>query len=147
MNITEKSFRKSVLVVIFSGGVLAFSGLVFAADAGKEINTAVEHAGFAVKAKNLEQTHLHLRHVVNCLVGSKGSGFDAAAGYPCKGQGSGAINDANKSPNEKVDLQQALTLAKTGAKISEYRPAHDVAMAVHDLLRTAAKDQSKSKTM
>jgi hypothetical protein len=147
MNITGRSLGKSVSILTICCGFVVFSTLVFAADASKEIGTAVEHAGFAIKAKNLKQTQLHLHHVVNCLVGSKGSGFDAAAGYPCKGQGNGAIKDASESKNEHVALRQALTLAKTGTKMSEYRPAHDVAMAVRDLLRSAAKDQAKQNIM
>jgi hypothetical protein len=147
MSITGRSNSKLLLVVFLSGFFVVFSGFVFAADVSKEIETAVEHAGFAIKAKNAENTHLHLHHVVNCLVGSKGADFDASAGYPCKGQGNGVMNEVKKSSNEEAVLQQALTLAKTGTEITAYRPAHDVAMAVRDLLKTAAKDQAKQKTM
>lgn len=147
MTITYRSISKALFMFTVSGFFAVFSGMILAADLSKEIGTAEEHAGFAVKAKDADTTHLHLHHVVNCLVGPKGSGFDAVAGYPCKGEGNGAINDLSGASNEKAVLQQALLLAKTGTEISAYRPSHDVAMAVRDLLRTAAKDQAKQKSM
>lgn len=75
--------------------VLAFVGTwAFAQSAGNpetELKTAMAHAGYAAKADALNGVHLHLHHVLNCMVGPKDKLFDAAAGNPCKDQGTGAV--------------------------------------------------------
>ena len=59
-----------------------------------ELQTALTHAGFAAKYDSLNEVTLHLHHVLNCLVGpSDTKMFDAAAGNPCQGQGSGILVD------------------------------------------------------
>src|SRR5271157_1645163 len=57
-----------------------------AADVNKEVNTAALHAGYAASSKDMKATQMHLHHVVNCLVGPQGEGFDASFGNPCNGQ-------------------------------------------------------------
>jgi hypothetical protein len=117
--------------------LLSLSGMTFAAANGsKEVQTAIEHAGFASNAKTTDQVHLHLHHVINCLVGPKGEDYYAAAGDPCKGEGGGALNDV-RNPAQQKYLQQALALAKTGVTISHQPPARNVAIAVNDLLQEA----------
>src|SRR6516162_4270420 len=66
-------------------------------DVNKEVSTAAQHAGFAASAKDMKTTQMHLHHVVNCLVGPQGEGFDGSFGNPCNGQGSGAISDTTDS--------------------------------------------------
>ena len=115
--------------------LLSLSGMALAAtNVSKEVQTAIEHAGFASNAKTTNEVHLHLHHVINCLVGPKGEGYDSAAGDPCKGEGGGALNDLKGTPQQKY-LQQALDLAKTGVNINHRAPARDVATAVNDLLK------------
>jgi hypothetical protein len=46
------------------------------ADSTKEVATAARHAGLAAQAADLKGTQTHLHHVLNCLVGPKGQGFD-----------------------------------------------------------------------
>ncbi|HQU15687.1 MAG: hypothetical protein B7Z66_03070 [Chromatiales bacterium 21-64-14] len=106
-------------------------------DAAREIQTATEHAGFAVQADNLNLVHLHLQHAINCLTGPKGPGFDSPAGDPCQGQGNGALTDFTGNAREKRILKQAFRLARTGVHVDQYVPAHDVAEAVQSLLREA----------
>ena len=53
-----------------------------AADANKEVSTAAQHAGFAGSSKDIKTTQMHLHHVVNCLVGPQGEGFDASFATP-----------------------------------------------------------------
>ena len=63
------------------GIVLALPALAASGpNAGKEIKTAVEHAGFAMKSKSTGDVHKHLHHVINCLVGTNGEDFDATVG-------------------------------------------------------------------
>jgi len=75
--------------------VLALVGAwAFAQSAGNpetELKTAMAHAGYAAKADALNGVHLHLHHVLNCIVGPQDKLFDAAAGYPCKDQGTGVL--------------------------------------------------------
>jgi hypothetical protein len=76
-------------------GVLAFVGTwAFAQSAGNpetEMKTAIAHAGYAAKAEALNGVHMHLHHVLNCMVGPQDKLFDAAAGNPCKDQGTGVL--------------------------------------------------------
>ena len=121
--------------------VLACGGLAFvattpaaaAADAAKEVSTAAQHAGLAAAAKDMKTTQMHLHHVVNCLVGPKGKGFDAAPGNPCKDQGNGAIPDT-KDSKQKKSLQAALAKANAGLKAKDMAAAQKDATDAQTLL-------------
>ena len=94
-----------------------------AADPAKEIATAATHAGFAAKATDLKTVDMHLHHVVNCLVGPQGKGFDAKQVNPCKSYGGGALPDFAGAPAEKRKLQQALAAAEAGLGQSDLAAA------------------------
>ena len=81
-----------------------------------EVSTAHAHALMAQSATTLPMAHTHLHHVINCLVGPKGSGFDAAAGNPCKGQGDGALKDSESNSALHAKLNDALADAQSGLK-------------------------------
>lgn len=90
------------LFLIFAGG-----GAGWAKDPGAlvkaQLKTAIFHAGeLAVRGVRGPQatdsasaTRLHLQHVINCIEGTDGKDFKAAAGYPCDGQGNGILVDLN----------------------------------------------------
>ncbi|HEX7370175.1 MAG TPA: hypothetical protein VF284_07850 [Rhodanobacteraceae bacterium] len=107
------------LLAIGIAGVLA-TGLSCSAfaqtGASTEVTTAHAHALMAQNAKSLTEAHAHLHHVVNCLVGPKGHGFDASAEDPCKGQGNGAIPDSSNDHAMHAKLEHALKDAKAGLK-------------------------------
>ncbi len=110
-------------------GVLA-SGLAFGVfaqvpSAQDEVATAHAHALMAGSADTVEIGHAHLHHVINCLVGPKGEGFDAAAGTPCKGQGNGAIPDSKGNLALRGKLQNALAAAKAGLKAADLASIHN----------------------
>lgn len=84
--------------------------------AQKEIATAKVHATVAAQIDTLDGVHLHLHHVINCLVGPKGTGFDTAAGDPCKDHGNGAIPDATGDKPLQGRLRAALADAEAGLK-------------------------------
>lgn len=92
-------------------------------NATTEISTAHAHALMAQTATTVDMAHTHLHHVVNCLVGPSGQGFDASAGNPCKDQGNGAIPDSAKNPTVQVKLQAALADAQAGIKASSLADA------------------------
>ena len=97
-----------------------------AADFAKEAATGEAHAAMAVNAATIEQVHMHLHHVVNCLVGPKGAEFDAKQANPCQSLGDGAIPDA-ANPAAKAKLAAALAKAEAGLKASDLSAAKQAA--------------------
>jgi len=120
---------------------LAGAGLVIAAsaaradmDVNKEVSTAAQHAGLAAGSKELPMVQMHLHHVVNCLVGPKGKGFDATPGNPCKDQGNGAIPDTTTKAGKKK-LQQALNKARAGLAAKTLATAQKDATDAQNILK------------
>jgi hypothetical protein len=128
--------RKSLVtlpaLILFLG-----AGSIGAAESAKEIQTAAQHAAFAAKGKTVAETHLHLHHVINCIVGPSGEGFDAQAGNPCQGQGAGALSDFAGPAEKKAMVEQALALAKVGVQIEAPGADRTTAHAVNLLLNGA----------
>ena len=111
--------------------------MAVAADgAGREIATAAAHAEMAA-AGGIDMAHAHLHHVINCLVGPKGRGFDAAAGNPCKGMGDGALNDSGHSPAVRAQLEEALRIADRALRSNKAEELHRDAVKIADVLKGA----------
>ena len=92
------------------------------ADVAAQLTVAEQHAGFAAKAGNtIDQVHMHLHHVLNCLVGPSGAGFDAAPGNPCAKAGTGAVAEADAAV--KVKLTPAVAAATAGIAASDVAAA------------------------
>ena len=94
------------LSLILAGAAVASLGALTpnlaAADAKQAEGIAAMHAGLAANAGNINQVRLHLHHVLNCLVGPGGEGFDMMAGNPC-GMAGGAIpQEANAEMKTKL---------------------------------------------
>ena len=132
------SSRVALIAAAFS-----FASLVTVAaaradtDQAKEVSTAATHAGLAAKAADMKMTQTHLQHVVNCLVGPQGKGFDATPGNPCKDQGNGAIPDT-KDKKQKASLNQALAKARAGLKAKDMAAAQKAATDAQGLLTPKA---------
>jgi len=111
-----------------------------------EVSTAHAHALMAQTAKSTAMAHAHLQHVINCLVGPDGAGFDAKAENPCKGQGNGAIPDAASNQALHGKLESALTTAQAGLKsdslASVQQDAGKVAATLQDSSSKTASDKS-----
>ncbi|MGH8428049.1 MAG: hypothetical protein ACRES7_08730 [Gammaproteobacteria bacterium] len=103
----------------------------------QEIATAGVHATLAASADSLTMTHTHLHHVVNCLVGPKGAGFDTSAENPCKGMGKGAIPDAGSNSKLLGILKNALATANAGLKSNKEGMAQQAAKKTAILLKMA----------
>ena len=131
--ITRTTMGRAALIA--SSLIIGASGAI-AADVAKQLATAEEHAGYAADAKNLKMVHAHLQHVINCLVGPKGAGFDAAALNPCKGLGDGAIPDTSDAA-KKQDLAHAVEQAKEGLGQDDMGAAQKTAVAVGATLKKA----------
>jgi hypothetical protein len=95
------------------------------ADIAAELTTASQHAGFAAKAPGIDMVHMHLHHVVNCLVGPMGTGFDASNANPCAKAGNGAIPDASAA--QKMKLQTAVSQANAGLAATDLAAAQKAA--------------------
>jgi hypothetical protein len=103
------------------------------ADAKSQIATAAEHAGLAAAAPNLAQTHVHLHHAMNCLVGPLDADFDKGNMNPCAQQGKGAFPDAS-DPETKTKLQNAMSAAADGIASKDEATAKKNAATVKSLL-------------
>lgn len=115
-----------------------------AASSKQEVSTAHAHALMAQNAKTVDMAHTHLHHVINCLVGPDGQGFDADAGTPCKGQGNGAIPDAKGNTDLEGKLQDALSTANSGLQSDDLSTVHSDAGKVAGALQTPPAQQSSS---
>ena len=124
------------------GSLAAFAlGAAFAApDGAAEISTALTHARMAAAGTDLKTVDMHLHHVVNCLVGAKGTGYDASAGNPCQGLGDGALSDTmDKALRSK--LQTALDAANHALADTNFDSAKKTAASVVESLKTDVKPQ------
>ena len=115
-----------------TGGLFAFPMAAFA-DAASEIATAAQHAGLAAAAPNLPQTHVHLHHVMNCLVGPKDGDFDKTNMNPCAQLGNGAFPDESNA-EIKAKLQSAMSAAGDGIASSDEATAKKNAAMVKTIL-------------
>jgi len=127
---------QGLMAAAFAALLIAAAPGALAADAGKEVATAAEHAGFAAQANVLVAVHAHLHHTVNCLVGPKGAGFDAAQLDPCKGMGAGAIPDTSDAAKKKL-LNEALAHANDGLGASDLATAKKAAAEAEAALKSA----------
>jgi hypothetical protein len=116
----------SICAAIGIGLVFTLSSTARAADAGKEIATAAQHAGYAAESAAIGMAHAHLQHTINCLVGPQGDGFDSKQLNPCKDFGNGAIADTEDATKVK-SLRAALGLAEAGLKSDDLDNAKKLA--------------------
>jgi hypothetical protein len=121
-----------IAITAVISGLLTFP-IAAHADAKSEIATAAQHAGFAAAAPNLLQTHMHLHHVMNCLVGPQDADFDKTNMNPCAQQGKGAFPDESDA-EIKVKLQNAMSAAVDGITSSDEATAKKDAATVETLL-------------
>jgi hypothetical protein len=104
------------------------------ADGPQEIATATNHAGLASKAGDIAGVKMHLHHTLNCLVGPAGQGFDATAGNPCNGQGSGAIADTNDAA-AKAKLTAAAAKIRDSIALNDADTAKKAAADIQGMLK------------
>ena len=122
--------RIAIAAVI--SGLLTFPITAYA-DAKSEIATAAQHAGLAAAAPDLVQTHMHLHHAMNCLVGPQDADFDKANMNPCAQQGKGAFPDESDA-EIKTKLQNAMSAAADGIASKDVATAKKYAATVESLL-------------
>lgn len=124
------------------GAVLA-AGLplaALAADGGalaQQITLAQAHAEMAAGADSLDMTHTHLHHVINCLVGEDGDGFDADEANPCNGMGAGALPDLADDSDVHAQLETAAADARTALDEDDQDAAQQTAKQIAQALGQA----------
>lgn len=91
------------------------------ADGPQAVSTAAQHAGFAAGGSDIAGVKRHLHHVLNCLVGPEGEGFDAAPGNPCSAAGGAIPQTSDAAAREK--------LQKTAAAVRTAIAGDDLAAA------------------
>jgi hypothetical protein len=103
------------------------------ADAQQAIGIAAQHAGLAAGAANINVVHTHMHHVLNCLVGPGGDGFDAMPGNPC-GMAGGAIPQENNA-EMKTKLLNVATQIRAGIGNNDMAEAKKIATDAQDALK------------
>lgn len=119
---------KSLRIVLAGVAAASLGALipnVAAADAQQAIGIAAQHAGLAANAGNINVVHTHMHHVLNCLVGPGGDGFDAMPGNPCAMAG-GAIPQENNA-DMKTKLLNVAASIRAGIGESDMAAAKKIA--------------------
>lgn len=123
------------------GGVIAEESKARADMAALELQTAVEHAGLAARADDVESAREHLQHAINCLAGPQGEGYSEDSLNPCADQGDGAIADYQAAegadPAIPEVMNQAKALAVVGTEQDRYVGVDAAAHGVSALLEQA----------
>jgi len=138
-----KRMRSNGMGVLVVAVVLAFVGTwAFAQSAGNpetELKTAMAHAGYAAKADALNGVHLHLHHVLNCMVGPQDKLFDAVAGNPCKDQGTGVVPELKgKMDQQYYEAALVAQIATQGIASNSLQEAKTAAHVAGLILQDAA---------
>ena len=125
------SFARNVLMGA-GLALLAVPGVAIA-DGPQAIGIAAQHAGLAANAANINVVRTHLHHVLNCLVGPGGDGFDAMPGNPCAMAGGAIPQTANAE--EKTKLLNVAQRIRTAISAPEMAEAKQVATDTQNALK------------
>jgi hypothetical protein len=102
-----------------------------------QLATAIQHAEFSMTADDRAVATRHLGHVLNCLVGEGGEGFDGAWGHPCAGQGDGIMADVEAHPHHDAVIllvRSARDLVREGVGAESIGAVHAAAAGARGLL-------------
>ena len=97
-----RSFARHMLAAVAVASLGSLVPQAASADAQQAIGIAANHAGLAAGAANIGAVHTHLHHVLNCLVGPGGDGFDAMPGNPCAMAGGAIPQETNAEMKTKL---------------------------------------------
>ncbi|MGH2376627.1 MAG: hypothetical protein ACRDIC_24615 [bacterium] len=100
--------------------------------------TSVQHSKFSQDYNGMKEVTTHLQHVVNCLEGPTGPGFEGGAGNPCQGQGAGLIADSKKGGAKYASavpwMEAADKVAQQGLKAKNADTAKAYGQATQTIL-------------
>jgi hypothetical protein len=129
--------------LVLAAAILA-PGVAFAG-IGEELTLGQTHALLAYRtggrgAIGISTAKTHLHHVLNCLVGPGGEGYDVTPPLmdPCAADKSnkGALNDAT-SPAQKQKVQAAIALVKADMEITDNEKMQAAATDLADAIGAA----------
>jgi hypothetical protein len=135
--------RKHYVALALFVAALGMATAGFAANAETAVldqwKTSVQHTKFSQDYNSMKEVTQHLQHVVNCLEGQSGPGFEGGAGNPCQGQGAGMIVDAKKvnKPNYQAAVrwfETADATAKAGLRTKDPDAAKALGQATQIIL-------------
>lgn len=143
--VEARKIRKSTslvlaLLLVMALPLGAVSSQDYAAPSGAlatQLGTAIQHAGFSAAATEHEMAVRHLGHVLNCIAGAGGEGFNADWGHPCDGQGAGIASDLASHPaaaDLAIVVEAARQLAMQGVGESSLGAVQAAAFGVQALL-------------
>jgi hypothetical protein len=119
---------------LVSAFVLCSGTAAWAVDlAVEKIATQITARSASRNVQKIEDVHQRMRSAINCLVGPKGEGFDAAAPNPCAASGNGLIPDTEDA-GKKEQYQAAVVKLKTGLATSDRGAAMQIALEAADLI-------------
>ncbi len=129
--------KRTLLTAAFAGFALATIATrpAMAEDPAKELATAATHAGLAAGSRDLKTAQMHLHHVVNCLVGPNGAGYDKSNANPCNGQGAGGIPDT--SGDKQAALKSAVSKAQEGIASGDVAKAKQAGTEAQGMIKSA----------
>jgi hypothetical protein len=114
--------------------------MLCSATAAWAVDLAVEKIATQITARSasrnvqkIEEVHQRMQSAINCLVGPKAEGFDAAAPNPCAASGNGLIPDTEDA-GKKEKYQSAVAKLKTGLATSDRGAAMQIALEAADLI-------------
>lgn len=117
---------------IAAAAIASLSLATAQADGPQAVATAAQHARLAAGSAAINAVHLHLHHVLNCLVGPDGEGFDEDSGNPCAATG-GAIPQTSDS-EMKAELEELAEQVRGGIANQDLAAAQETATEVHEML-------------
>jgi hypothetical protein len=119
--------------LVFVSAVTLCPGAAWAADlAVEKIATQITARSASRNVQKIEEVHERMQSAINCLVGPKGEGFNAAAPNPCAASGNGLIPDSD--PAKKDAYMEAVAKLKTGIATADRGAAMQIALEAADLI-------------
>jgi hypothetical protein len=120
-----------------AGLLLVAVGLIstatFAQGSDKNVNEewkiALEHAKLAQNSSTAKGVQQHLQHVINCVEGANGSGFEAGPGNPCQGKGNGMMVDAKAAGGKYMQKMHWMQLTSSVAQLCRKATTAEMAKA------------------
>jgi hypothetical protein len=134
MTMSGQAFTRNLTGALAFAATAALLPASALADGPQAIGIAANHAGLAAAAGDINMVHTHLHHVLNCLVGPGGDGFDATPGNPCANAGGGAIPQTTDAAT-KARLTMVAAEVRTGIAASDVAAAKKAATDAQTMLK------------
>ena len=122
-----------IATTISSAGLFLIASAAVMADEHAAVMAAATHAGLASKAGDLHGVQMHLHHVLNCLVGPDGKGFDKAEANPCAQAGAAIPQAPNADTMHRLEM--VADGVRKGLATDDLSTAREAAMHAADMLK------------